>query len=162
MCESINNNLIVMLSSLPSNANSFKYSQIFVELYVSRDRITNFWSKRSYALITKANLIDFSNAKVKSVLITPNLKISFELILLLILLFLTEILSYLKAALENVHPKANNWNVHKSNCFKSIIYRSTWLGNTIIIFVIKQICWTKGHVDLTVYYTDIWWNVNQI
>ena len=97
-----------MLSSLPSNANSFKYSQIFVELYVSRDRITNFWSKRSYALITKANLIDFSNVKVKSVLITPNLKISFELILLLILLFLTEILSYLNAALENVHPKASN------------------------------------------------------
>ena len=29
--ESINNNLIVMLSSLPSNANSFKYSQIFVD-----------------------------------------------------------------------------------------------------------------------------------
>ena len=25
---------------------------------------------------------------------------------------------------------------------ESIVYRNTWLGNTIIIFVIKQICWT--------------------
>ena len=91
-----------MLSSLPSNANSFKYSQIFVELYMRRDRITNFWSNRSYALITKANLIDFSNVKVKSVLITPNLKISFELILLLIVLFLTEILLFKGCARK--HP----------------------------------------------------------
>ena len=35
----------------------------------------------------------------------------------------------------------------------AIVYRSTWLGNTIIIFIIKQICWNEGHVDLTVHNT---------
>ena len=30
-----------------------------------------------------------------------------------------------------------------------IFYRNIWLGNTIV--VIHQICWTQGHVDLTVY-----------
>ena len=24
---------------------------------------------------------------------------------------------------------------------QTIVYRNTWLGNTIIIFIIKQICW---------------------
>ena len=41
----------------------------------------------------------------------------------------------------------------------TIVYRNTWLGNTTIIFVIKQICWTQGHVDLTVLNTDIWSNM---
>ena len=31
------------------------------------------------------------------------------------------------------------------------VYRNTWLGNTIKIFVIKQICWTV--------LLDIWWNM---
>ena len=30
---------------------------------------------------------------------------------------------------------------------------NTWLGNTIIILVIQQICWKWGHVDLTVHNT---------
>ena len=40
----------------------------FRGLYVRRERIPNFWSKISYALITKANFIDFRNIRVKSVL----------------------------------------------------------------------------------------------
>ena len=30
---------------------------------------------------------------------------------------------------------------------------NTWLGSTIIILVIQQICWKWGHVDLTVHNT---------
>ena len=48
----------------------------------------------------------------------------------------------------------------------ALVFRNTWLGNTIIIFIIKQICWNQGHVDLTVHNTallDIWWKYdNQI
>ena len=40
-----------------------------------------------------------------------------------------------------------------------MIYRNIWLGNTIIIVVIKQICWKQGHVDLAVHSTDIWWDM---
>ena len=59
-------------STLTSNAipvfyDSFGCFQIFTRLYVRQKRIPNFWSKRSYALITKANLIDFRNIKIKSV-----------------------------------------------------------------------------------------------
>ena len=43
-----------------------------------------------------------------------------------------------------------------------MIYRNIWLGNTIIIVVIKQICWKQGHVDLAVHSTDIYGYVNQI
>ena len=41
----------------------------------------------------------------------------------------------------------------------NIVFRNTWLGNTVIIFVIKQICW---QVDLTVHniaLIEIWWNM---
>ena len=34
---------------------------------------------------------------------------------------------------------------------RTIVYRSTWLGNTIIIFVIQQICSNKAHLDLTMH-----------
>ena len=41
-----------------------------------------------------------------------------------------------------------------------IVYRNAYLGNTIIIFVIKQTCWAyKGHMDLTVHNTDLCWNM---
>ena len=33
----------------------------------------------------------------------------------------------------------------------NIVYSNTWLGTTIIIFVINQICSTQGHVGLTVH-----------
>ena len=80
--------LVFVYSRVTSNAipvfyNSFECFQIFTRLYLRRKRIPNFWSKRSYALITKANLIDFRNIKIKSILttnhsiVTVNLKISF-------------------------------------------------------------------------------------
>ena len=37
----------------------------------------------------------------------------------------------------------------------TIAYSSTWLRNTIIIFVIWQICWKQGQVDLTVHNTGM-------
>ena len=55
---------------IPVFYNSFECFQIFTRLYVRRKRISNFWSKRSYALITKANLTDFRNIKIKSVFAT--------------------------------------------------------------------------------------------
>ena len=72
--------LVFACSTVTSNAipvfyNSFECFQIFTRLYVRRKRIPNFWSKRSYALITKANLIDSGNIKIKSVL-TTNYSIS--------------------------------------------------------------------------------------
>ena len=37
---------------------------------------------------------------------------------------------------------------------KTIVYRNTWLGNTIIIFIIQEI-WKNAHVNLTVHITVI-------
>ena len=37
---------------------------------------------------------------------------------------------------------------------KTIAYRNTWLGNTIIIFIIQEI-WKNAHVNLTVHITVI-------
>ena len=60
----------VTCNAIPVFYNSFECFQIFVRLYVGRERIQNFRSKRSYALVTKANSIDFRNIKIKSVLTT--------------------------------------------------------------------------------------------
>ena len=65
----------VTRNAIPVFYNLFEYFQIFARLYVRRERIRNFWFKRFYALIIKANLIDFRNIKVKSVL-TSNHSIS--------------------------------------------------------------------------------------
>ena len=78
--------LVFAYSTVTSNAIPVFYNsfECFTRLYVRRERIPNFWSKRSYALITKANSIDFRNIKIKSVLtknhsiVTLNLKISFK------------------------------------------------------------------------------------
>ena len=72
--------LVLAYSTVTSNAirvfyNSFECFQIFTRLYLRRKRIPNFWSKGSYALITKANLIGSRNIKIKSVL-TMNYSIS--------------------------------------------------------------------------------------
>ena len=63
--------LVFAYSTVTSNAipvfyNSFECFQIFTRLYVRRKRIPNFWSKRSYALITKANLIGSGNIKIST------------------------------------------------------------------------------------------------
>ena len=60
----------VTSNAIPVFYKSFECSQIFTRLYVRRERIPNFWSKRSYALITKTNSIDFRNIKIESVLTT--------------------------------------------------------------------------------------------
>ena len=73
--------LVFAYSSVTSNAipvfyNSFECFHIFAGFCVKQDRISNFWSKRSYDLITKANLIGLRNVKIKSVL-TMNFSISY-------------------------------------------------------------------------------------
>ena len=65
----------VTIDAIPVFYNSFEWFKIFTRLYVRQKRIPNFWSKRSYALVTKANLIDPMNIKIKSVL-TTNYSIS--------------------------------------------------------------------------------------
>ena len=67
--------LVFAYSTVTSNAisvfyNSFECFQIFTGLYVRPERIPSFWSKRSNAFITKANLTDFRNIKIKSVMTT--------------------------------------------------------------------------------------------
>ena len=67
--------IVFAYSSVTNNAipviyNSFECFQIFTGLYVKRERVPNFWSKRSYAVITKANLIDFRNVKIKAIFTT--------------------------------------------------------------------------------------------
>ena len=67
--------LFFAYSTVTSNANpvfynSFEYFQIFAGLYVRWESIPNFRSKISFALITKVNLTDFRNIKIKSVLTT--------------------------------------------------------------------------------------------
>ena len=69
----------VTSNAFPVFYNSFECFQIFTRPYVRRKRIPNFWPKRSYALITKANLIDSGNIKIKSVL-TTNYSIVFSFI----------------------------------------------------------------------------------
>ena len=54
--------LVFAYSTVTSNAipvfdNSFECFQIFTRLYVRRKRIPNFWSKKSYDLITKGLLV---------------------------------------------------------------------------------------------------------
>ena len=56
----------VTSNAIPVFYNSFEYFQIFTRLYVRRERIPNFWSKRSYALITKANSIDGQGASMEA------------------------------------------------------------------------------------------------
>ena len=67
--------LVFANSTFTSNAirvfyNSFECFQIFTGLYLRLERIPNFSSKKSYALITKANLVDFKNVKTKSAFTT--------------------------------------------------------------------------------------------
>ena len=57
-------------NAIPVFYNSFECFQIFAGLYVRRERVPNFGSKISYALITKANWINFRNIKIKSILTT--------------------------------------------------------------------------------------------
>ena len=66
--------LVFAYSAVTSNAipvfyNSFECFQIFTRKSRGK-RTPSCWSKRSYALINKANLIDFRNIKIKSVLTT--------------------------------------------------------------------------------------------
>ena len=56
---------------------AFECFQIFARLYVSRQN-SKFLVQKTYALITKANLIDCRNMKIKSVL-TTNISISHPL-----------------------------------------------------------------------------------
>ena len=63
--------LVFAHSTVTSNAipvfyNPFEFFQIFTRLYVSLKR-PNFWSNQSYAVITKANLIDFRNIKINPI-----------------------------------------------------------------------------------------------
>ena len=58
----------VTSNTIPVFLDSFECFQILTRLYVRWERIPKFWTKRSYALITKANLIDFRD--IKSVLTT--------------------------------------------------------------------------------------------
>ena len=44
-------------------------------------------------------------------------------------------------------------------CILITVFRNPWFRNTIIIFIIKQICWTWGHMDLTMHNIDVWWNM---
>ena len=67
--------LVFAYSTIASNAipvfyNSFECFQILARLYVRWERIPNFWSKRTYSLITKAKLLGLRNIKIKSVLTT--------------------------------------------------------------------------------------------
>ena len=39
-----------------------------------------------------------------------------------------------------------NFGVWSGSIVLSKVYRNTWLGSTIIIFVIQQLCWKEGHV----------------
>ena len=39
-----------------------------------------------------------------------------------------------------------NFGVSSGSIVLSKVYRNTWLGSTIIIFVIQQLCWKEGHV----------------
>ena len=51
----------VTSSGIPVFYNSLECFQIFAGLYVRQETISNFWFKRSYALITKTKLIVFMN-----------------------------------------------------------------------------------------------------
>ena len=57
-----------------------------------------------------------------------------------------------------LYPSSRRNNKSATGITLALVYRNTWLGN-IIIFIIKQIGWTYGHVDLTVHNTDISWNM---
>ena len=81
--------LVFAYSTVKSNAipvfyNSLECFQIITGYYGTRKRIPNFWSKRYYALITKANLNGFRNVKINwlywlqtILLVTLNLNMSF-------------------------------------------------------------------------------------
>ena len=59
----------VLRNPIPVFFNSFEWLQNFAGLYVRRESILSFWSKISYALITKAHLIEFRN--IESVTLNP-------------------------------------------------------------------------------------------
>ena len=65
--------------------------------------------------------------------------------LLLILLNKNKFINCHIYKFESLFFQTLNHHIQDKNLYKSIVFRNTSLGNAIIIFVIKQICWTYSN-----------------